>query len=108
MSRFQSGFKSCHNTGTALLRFFNDLILTVNSGDSAVLVLLDLMAAFDTVDHAITGEAYLTDRSFSVYLGDYSSGTAPPTCGVPQGHVLGPILFYLYMLPLSSSWTYLK
>lgn len=48
---FQSGFKSCPET--ALLRVFNDLLITVDSGCSVVLVLLDLTAAFDTVDHNI-------------------------------------------------------
>ena len=116
--RFQSGFKPHHSTETALLRVFNDLILTVDSGDSAVLVLLDLTDAFDTVNPAILisrlenfvgikgtalrwFEFYLTDRSFSVHLGDYSSGKAPLTYGVPQGSVPGPVLFSLYMLPLA-------
>lgn len=76
-------------------------------------------AAFDTVDHwsllsrpdhcvGIKGAAlkllqsYLTDRSFSVHLGEFSSNVAPLTCGVPQGSILGPLLFSLYMLPLGS------
>lgn len=42
--KFQSGFKRCHSTETALLRVLNDLLLTVDSGNSAVLVLLDLTA----------------------------------------------------------------
>ena len=117
--KFQSGFKSRHSTETALLKIFNDLLLTVDSGSSAALVLLDLTAAFDTVDHqillsrlelcvGITGnvlkwfKSYLSKRTFSVNLGQYSSAAAPLFCGVPQGSILSPILFALYLLPLGS------
>ncbi len=114
---FQSGFKPLHSTETALLRVSNDLLLAVDSGNSAVLVLLDLTAAFDTVSHWILlsrleecvgikdialkwFQSYLTDRSFSVHLGEFSSSAAPLSCGVSQGSILGPMLFSLYMLPL--------
>jgi hypothetical protein len=116
---FQSGFKSLHSTESALLRVFNDVFLATDSGDSVILVLLDLTAAFDTVDHVvllsrleqwvgIRGSAlewirsYLTDRTFCVNLGDSVSSVAPLVCGVPQGSVLGPLLFSLYLLPLGS------
>jgi hypothetical protein len=48
---FQSAYLSNHSTETVLLRVFNDLVMTVDSGRAAVLTLLDLSAAFDTVDH---------------------------------------------------------
>ena len=116
---FQSGFKSAHSTETALLRVFNDIFLTSDSGDTVALLLLDLTAAFDTVDHqillsrlencvGIKGLAlawirsYLEGRSFSVQVGDAVSSTAPLSCGVPQGSVLGPLLFSMYLLPLGS------
>uniref|UniRef100_A0A8C6M722 Reverse transcriptase domain-containing protein n=1 Tax=Nothobranchius furzeri TaxID=105023 RepID=A0A8C6M722_NOTFU len=116
---FQSGFKPFHSTESALLKVFNDIYLATDAGDCVVLVLLDLTAAFDTVDHAvlfsrlehwvgISGTAlewfrsYLAGRTFCVSLGDYVSSSAPLLCGVPQGSVLGPLLFSLYLLPLGS------
>ncbi len=76
-------------------------------------------AAFDTVDHAILlahlehcvgikGSAlkwfksYFSNQSFRVNIGEYSSGVASLSCGVPQGSILAPILFSLYMLFLGS------
>jgi len=82
-------------------------------------VLLDLTAAFDTVDHEILisrlerwvgikgialkwFRSYLEGRTFCVSCGDYVSSSAPLSCGVPQGSILGPLLFSLYLLPLGS------
>lgn len=53
LEKFQSGFRSRHSTESALLRVHNDIALSVDAGNPAVLVLLDLTAAFDTVDHAV-------------------------------------------------------
>ncbi len=47
-------------------------------------------------------KSYLVNRVFSVKYGDLVSSTAYITCGVPQGSVIGPVLFSLYMLPLGS------
>uniref|UniRef100_A0A3B3CPF8 Reverse transcriptase domain-containing protein n=1 Tax=Oryzias melastigma TaxID=30732 RepID=A0A3B3CPF8_ORYME len=103
----------------ALVRVLNDLRSNADMRKVSVLVLLDLSAAFDTVDHpillsrlhdmvGITGTAlnwfksYLTDRDFIVKLNDFSSEKHRLTCGVPQGSILGPTLFNLYMLPLGD------
>ncbi len=50
---FQSGFKTQHSTESALLEMFNAILLATDAGDGVILVLLDLTAAFDTVDHEI-------------------------------------------------------
>ncbi len=116
---FQSGFRANHSTESALLKVYNDILLTVDSGVSAIIVLLDLSAAFDTVDHTILVsrleqyariqgvalqwfKSYLSNRSFAVNVGEFLSTSVPLTCGVPQGSVLAPLLFSLYMLPLGS------
>ena len=117
--KFKSGSRSAHSRETALLRVTNDLLMTADSGSSALLILLDLSAAFDTVDHHIllqrlhdsvglSGtalswfESYLTGRSEHVAMGGSRSRPHAVGCGVPQGSVLGPILFVLYMLPLGK------
>ena len=117
--KFQSGFRPKHSTETALLRVSNDILMRADSGECSVLLLLDLTAAFDTIDHSILitrleqwvglqGTAlqwfvsYLSNRTVAVSINDYVSAPTQLTCGVPQGSILGPILFSLYMLPLGD------
>ena len=116
---FQSGFRANHSTETALVRVANDILTATDNGLVSVLFLLDLSAAFDTVDHhillqrlehlvGIKGtalkwfESYLTNRSQFVNANDTFSTRETVKYGVPQGSVLGPILFTLYMLPLGK------
>ena len=106
-------------TETALLKITNDLLLSSDSGHLNILILLDLTAAFNTINHSIllsrlkssahiTGTAvtwiqsYLTDRHQFISVNNCTSTTVPLLQGVPQGSVLGPLLFILYMLPLGK------
>uniref|UniRef100_A0A669E4F5 Reverse transcriptase domain-containing protein n=1 Tax=Oreochromis niloticus TaxID=8128 RepID=A0A669E4F5_ORENI len=119
MDTFQSGFRKFHSTETALLRVSSDILMAADSGEYTVLVLLDLSSAFDTVDHSIminrlknlfgiTGVvlkwfiSYLSERSFTVCMNHVTSESTVLPCGVPQGSVLGPILFLLYVFPLGQ------
>jgi hypothetical protein len=121
LSPFQSAYRKFHSTETALLRITNDILLACERQKVTALVLLDLSAAFDTIDHSIlisrlsttfgiTGSAlnlissYLLDRTQSVSIGPSHDQSAPSplSTGVPQGSVLGPLLFCLYTTPLAS------
>ena len=119
LSPNQSAYRPAHSTETALLRVTNDILTALDRGDVTFLTLLDLSAAFDTIDHSllykilshtygISGTAlswiqsYLTHRTQSVTINNISSDSSPLSFGVPQGSVLGPILFIMCTQPLHS------
>ena len=116
---FQSAYRHGHSCETALLRVLNDVLCSADRGELSLLVLLDLSAAFDVIDHelllarlqkemGITGNAlqwftsYLEDRTQCVVVKQASSQSTPLSCGVPQGSVLGPILFSIYTSKLGK------
>ena len=115
----QSAYRKYHSTETAVLSVLEGLLTKSDEKFVSVLALLDLSAAFDTLDHAIllrrlestfgiSGlalswfELYLSDRTQSVVVDGLMSTSVPLVFGVPQGSVLGPVLFTLYSQPLSD------
>lgn len=117
-SECQYGFRKNFSTSLALTQFVDKATEALDARDCFIGIYVDLSKAFDTVDHnillrkldyyGIRGRMkdwladYLRDRKQYVVYGDASSGYLPITCGVPQGSILGPLLFIIYLndLPL--------
>ena len=116
---YQSAYRPHHSTETLLLITANDILLGVDKRHISLLTLLDLSSAFDTIDHNILFSrlnylygifgtclswfrSYLSNRRQSFAIANRISSTKEPHYGVPQSSVLWPILFVLYIQPLSN------
>ena len=116
---YQSAYRAYHSTETCLVKVQNDILCAMDRHELTVLLLLDLSAAFSTVDHeillqrlsirlGITGlalewfQSYLSCRHQFVDINGVSPESSILKYGVPEGSVLGPLLFTIYILPLGD------
>ena len=119
----QFGYKRHHSCETFLLKLIDDILVTIDSKLGVVVLIIDLSAAFDTVDHTvllhilkskfhISGTAlswfksFLSGRTQRVKIGDSSSSSLTLLYGVPQGSILGPLLFNLYCSSLPDAFSH--
>jgi len=115
----QSAYRKKHSTETALTRIHNDILRAIDRGDCTVLVMLDLSAAFDTVDHTILLKrlhdqfgiqssahawisSYLCNRTQQVMINGKTSDEVLLNVNVPQGSILGPGKYLDYTKPVGD------
>ena len=109
----QSGFRKRHSTETALIRIIDELLFNLDSDRVSDMILIDYCKAFDMVDHSILLQklqacgldnklliwfrSYLNERRQLVSMGNIESPTTRVRHGVPQGSIMGPLLFIAFI-----------
>lgn len=124
LSECQSGFRRFHSTTTSLLEATTEWFTNMDHGKLNSVVFLDLSKAFDTVNHCILLDkliyygfhtetlnwfrSYLFERKQQCLVNGHLSSPKTIKCGVPQGSILGPLLFILYINDLPNCLEYSK
>ena len=123
LSRFQSGFRPKHSTLSALIQMCDDWLQNMDNGNLNCVVFLDVKKAFDSINHEILlnkmheyfgisdtqlkwFESYLINREQQCMVNGQISSPKNITCGIPQGSILGPLLFLLYINDMPKSLKY--
>ena len=120
---FQFGFRKNHSAAMALITLVDRISMALENGEFTLGLFLDFSKAFDTINYEIMYmklfhygirgcaldwfKSYLTNRKQYVYYNGVCSSSLPVICGVPQGSILGPLLFLIYVNDIAYVSDYL-